>query len=760
MRAARLVRGERWWAGKVAPLVGIAALAALPDAVDAPGPVDLALLLASAAGIAAFGHVLNDLADRRADAAAGKANPIAGRPVGQVVGLLVGSLALGLVPWAWLDAPASALPLLAIELLLLITYSLPPTRWKVRGAPGVIADAAYAYVVPLALVVAVFAAPGAWPPAALALLVGWSALLGLRGILCHQLDDVEADRAAGSRTLILRIGSDLGLRLAADALLPVELALGIGLVAVVASTVGWWFAAFVAAYVGWRCFQGRYLREPPVLPLRGRAARLSFLGYVLGNELIERWLPLVAAVAVALEQPRWWFVVAIVLVATPNGARELLADDLARIPDAVVRAGLDVGVARDGRRTAAARRRSLAAGPREVPAEDRERRRFVFVVCGAASHLDTLDRALRELRPRTALEVWVVTDPARNARPIDPAGADRVVEVATPPELDHHQASIWLKTSLPERLPEGEWCYLDTDVVAVAPGAEAVFDARLGPVAFASDVTYPGQVVDCFSPWALECGCLGLVEWCPHLRQELHERFGLDVPGDWLHWNGGVFAFGPEARPFFARWHEWAVASFGWPGWRTRDQGTLIATAWSLGLQDAARLPHAFNFIVDLDNGELRFDAEQGWRAAADGAWVHPRLLHLYTSPLEDPRWDLGRDVERVLLRRGALVRHEERKVAARAALTRFWWDVVVTLLYRRLIVHLLYWRGINRGWWALHAAVVRAYWRTHEAVHRAYWSVRKAVEFVIAKTRRTFRRLRPSRVRASWNRRRGVGAA
>lgn len=736
MSVARLVRGERWWAGKVAPLVGIASMAALPDAADAPGPGSLALLLASASGIAAFGHVLNDLADRRADAAAGKANPIAGRPVGQLIAILASALALGLVPWVWLDAPTDVVvSLIAFELLLLVTYSLPPTRWKVRGALGVVADAAYAYVVPFALVVAVFAAPGAWTPAALALLLGWSALLGLRGILCHQLDDSDADRAAGSRTLIVRIGVNRGLQLAADVFLPMELVVGVALVAIVAATVGWWFAAFVTGYVAWRCFQGRYLREPPVLPLRcDRRARLSFFGYVLGNELVERWMPLVGAVAVAHQQPGWWVVAVLVLIATPNGARELLVDDLARLPDALVRAGLDVGVARAARRAAAARRRCLAEGPREVRTEDRERRRFVFVVCGAASHLDTLDRALRELRPRTALDVWVLTDPARNARPIDPSAADRIVEVPTPPELDHHQASIWLKTSLPERLPDGEWCYLDTDVLAVAPGAEAVFDARLGSVSFASDLTYPGQVVDCFSPWALDCGCLGLVEWCPHLRQELHERLGIDVPGDWLHWNGGVFVFGPEARPFFARWHEWAVASFRWPGWRTRDQGTLIATAWSLGLQDAARLPHAFNFIVDLDNGELRFDAEHGWAASSGGAWVDPRLLHLYTSPLEDPNWDLGRDVERVLLRRGALDRHAERKVAAREALTRFWWDVIVTLLYRRLIVHFLYWRGVNRGWWAL----------------------RKAVEFAIAKIRRNGRRLAPSRVRASWRRRRG----
>ncbi len=277
----------------------------------------------------------------------------------------------------------------------------------------------------------------------------------------------------------------------------------------------------------------------------------------------------------------------------------------------------------------------------------------MFVVCGPEMHVETLGTAVRHLRPLTELEIWVVTDSSRNVVPIDVKGVDHVVDVATPESFDDHQASIWLKTGVHRHLPPGEWCYLDSDIIAVRPGAEAIFEHRSGPVAFASDLTISANQVDRFRPWAMNCECSGHGDThsCAHLREQIHARFGVDVPGDWVHWNGGVFLFGPDSAEFLDMWSERAVASFGWPEWRTRDQGALIATAWTLGQQDCARLPGEFNFIADLGNGDLCLDPDRGWALHPGGPWHEARMLHLYTSRLEDPEWDLGRDVEAPVIR-------------------------------------------------------------------------------------------------------------
>jgi hypothetical protein len=172
-------------------------------------------------------------------------------------------------------------------------------------------------------------------------------------------------------------------------------------------------------------------------------------------------------------------------------------------------------------------------------------------------------------------------------------------------------------------------------------------------VAFASDLTIAANQVDRFSPWAMTCDCSGQGEdhSCEHLREELRRRLGVEVPGDWVHWNGGVFVFGPDSTEVMDTWNRIAVESFDWPEWRTRDQGALIATVWLHGLQDSPRLPSEFNFIADLGNSDLCLDPERGWALHPAGPWLRPRFMHLYTSRLEDPDWDISRDVEVPVIR-------------------------------------------------------------------------------------------------------------
>lgn len=111
--------------------------------------------------------------------------------------------------------------------------------------------------------------------------------------------------------------------------------------------------------------------------------------------------------------------------------------------------------------------------------------KFVFVVCGAAAHLQTLHFSLQRLKKYSACEILVVTDGKRNEIPVQHG---QIIDIATPAWMNHHQAAIWLKTRLHRVLPEGPlYCYLDTDVVAVRPGVDDIFKHFVPPVTFCTD---------------------------------------------------------------------------------------------------------------------------------------------------------------------------------------------------------------------------------------------------------------------------------
>src|SRR5258708_18851038 len=87
-----------------------------------------------------------------------------------------------------------------------IAAALPPFRFKERGAAGVLCDAAGEQLFPALVAVALAcrgaqrAVSGAW----VASVAVWALAYGLRGIVWHQLSDVDNDRAAGFRTFARR----------------------------------------------------------------------------------------------------------------------------------------------------------------------------------------------------------------------------------------------------------------------------------------------------------------------------------------------------------------------------------------------------------------------------------------------------------------------------------------------------------------------------------------------------------------------------
>jgi hypothetical protein len=130
---------------------------------------------------------------------------------------------------------------------------------------------------------------------------------------------------------------------------------------------------------------------------------------------------------------------------------------------------------------------------------------------------------------------------------------------------------------------------------------------------------------------------------CNHLVEQIRRQFGIRVKdAAWQHWNGGVFVFDASSHPFLDAWHRKTMDIFADPAWRTRDQGTLVATAWEFGLQDSRVLRKEFNFIVD-------YFQKSRFAISADGSQIMdhtsststaPALMHIFHH-FGDETWDI-----------------------------------------------------------------------------------------------------------------------
>ena len=305
MLGPALFRFSVWWQHIVPPVLAAAYLATAVGALP-PGELvaRLPLFLASVVGIAGFGYFLNDACDIAADRAAGKANAAAARRPAARAAILLGLLALGLSPWMLLPRSPVNLSLLALQVALLVLYSVRPFRFKERGFAGVLADTLYGHLLPVAITLFTFFPQGAGDleglaPGLAALVVLVLACKGLRNILLHQLGDRENDRRSGLRTFVLARGPVRALALVNRVLLPLELGALAGALVLLAPAAPVWvgFAAFLAftalMFSAWKF---------PYLPRR--QLRFKFLYFL--NDFYEEWLPpTVLAIAVARHPGLW-----------------------------------------------------------------------------------------------------------------------------------------------------------------------------------------------------------------------------------------------------------------------------------------------------------------------------------------------------------------------------------------------------------------------------------------------------------------------
>lgn len=129
--------------------------------------------------------------------------------------------------------------------------------------------------------------------------------------------------------------------------------------------------------------------------------------------------------------------------------------------------------------------------------------KFVFVVCGASEFIDELNYSLNFLRYFSKNEIIVITDASRNEIPIE---HNNIIDIKTPLEFNNHQASIYLKTGIHKYLDleNNNYCYLDSDVVAISEEVDTIFNLYRYPIIFAQDHC----TINFFSPHAMNCSCI------------------------------------------------------------------------------------------------------------------------------------------------------------------------------------------------------------------------------------------------------------
>ena len=117
---------------------------------------------------------------------------------------------------------------------------------------------------------------------------------------------------------------------------------------------------------------------------------------------------------------------------------------------------------------------------------------------------------------------------------------------------------------------------------------------------------------------------------CNHLSDYISQTYDINIPGDWQHWNGGVFLFDDSSAEFLDYWHEKTIAEFTNPYTKTRDQGTLALTVWKFGLQNHPTLPIEYNWIAEFADKNIDYDSTKGYTRDGFKTISHPILMHIY----------------------------------------------------------------------------------------------------------------------------------
>lgn len=136
---------------------------------------------------------------------------------------------------------------------------------------------------------------------------------------------------------------------------------------------------------------------------------------------------------------------------------------------------------------------------------------------------------------------------------------------------------------------------------------------------------------------------------CDHLALYIFEKFKIEVKDKcWQHWNGGVFLFDENSHAFLEAWHQKTLIIFEDAKWQTRDQGTLIATAWEFGMQRQKTIPIHFNFLADYHHPTMKYLHNFTFCFKDTSHKIKPSFLHIYHQ-WGNSGWDVWKEVESLI---------------------------------------------------------------------------------------------------------------
>ena len=306
-----LVRARAWWFNKVPLSVTLVLLLLDGTVLTVPAVLTVVLVVLTVCAVGNYGYALNELYDVEEDARAKRSNAV-GALGRRRVTLIIVTSALAAELLATVAAGAWGAALTFIELLLPLVYSVPPLRIKERKWLGLAADALAAHVYPAALALLTVRHFGvSHAPALLsACVLTWSAAVGIRGILSHQLHTAERDRQGGLTTVVHDFGPLPLERFITFALLPIEAAGFIGAVAACGGgPILWGLGTLYLASEAFRTLHGGFV----VIVLRPEGQR--YLPFV-EEGFYKAWGPIVVALDAArvdlaylffIPLYAWWF---------------------------------------------------------------------------------------------------------------------------------------------------------------------------------------------------------------------------------------------------------------------------------------------------------------------------------------------------------------------------------------------------------------------------------------------------------------------
>lgn len=204
MKIIKVFRHIEWWEYKLPPLLGVAYATLLfyNQNIFNKG-VNILLALISLIAGAAYVSIINDIADIKDDAAAGKQNrmkklPLFVKLLLPGICLITGFFFIIFLYWPdYLSCLFYFIPWMAFSM-----YSFKPIRLKNKGILGVLADASGAHIFTSLLMVSYmcFCTNQKVNTTWICLIGIWAACYGIRGILWHQFHDRENDIRAHIET--------------------------------------------------------------------------------------------------------------------------------------------------------------------------------------------------------------------------------------------------------------------------------------------------------------------------------------------------------------------------------------------------------------------------------------------------------------------------------------------------------------------------------------------------------------------------------